>query len=296
MAEAIDLDHDLAGQGLADSEIDSIDTCVTTDEETNMEQAFQDDKIGDHFQSTLNITDLTDEDLYTYLEESDTLINIEWDERLYLTQQKKDRKRKIKEKLLQKHKGKFIVDYRKVWNQHNNSYEHMPTDIIMIQKDENNIDDYKSDLINKMKLLDFSPKISIVNGGESINFESIQHTENKSSMFKIPVKLYTRCKKVMVQGTPDCKSFFIKQLKNIQNQRLPKVNNVQKSTTQQQLDVDHNVLNSKGNYGPKTEANLPVSKKKINEIPAAVFPKAKNAVSYSSPLSFTTPTNISSKS
>ena len=79
----------------------------------------------------------------------------------------------------------------------------MPTDIIMILKDENNIDDYKSDLINKMKLLDFSPKISIVNGGESINFESIQHTENKSSMFKIPVKLYTRCKKVIVQGTPD---------------------------------------------------------------------------------------------
>ena len=171
----------------------------------------------------------------------------------------------------------------------------MPTDIIMILKDVNNIDDYKSDLINKMKLLDFSPKISIVNGGESINFESIQHTENKSSMFKIPVKLYTRCKKVMVQGTPDCQSFFIKQFRNIQNQKLPKVNNVKQSTTQQQLDVDHKVFNSKGNYGPKTEANLPVSEKEINEIPAAVFPMTKNAVSYTSPLSFTTPTNISSK-
>ena len=293
MAEAIDLDHDSADQGLADSEIDLIDTCVTTDEETNMEEAFQDDKIDDHFQSTLNITDIKDEDLYTYLEESDTLINIEWDERLHLTQQNKDRKKKIKEKLLQKHKGKFIVDYKKVWNQHNSSYEHMPTDMIMILKDENNIDEYKSDLINKMKLLDFSPKISIVNGGESINFESIQHTENKSSMFKIPVKLYTRYKKVMVQGTPDCQSFFIKQFKNIQNQKLQKVN--KKSTTQQQLDVDHKVFNSKGNYGPKTEANLPVSEKEINEIPAAVFPMTKNAVSYTSPLSFTTPTNISSK-
>ena len=295
MAEEIDLDHDSADQGLFNSEIDLINTCVTTDEETNMEEAFQDDKIDDHFQSTLNITDIKDEDLYTYLEESDTLINIEWDERLYLTQQNKDRKKKIKEKLLQKHKGKFIVDYKKVWNQHNNTYEHMPTDIIMILKDENNIDDYKSDLINKMKLLDFSPKISIVNGGESINFESIQHTENKSSMFKIPVKLYTRCKKVMVQGTPDCQSFFIKQFRNIQNQKLPKVNNVKQSTTQQQLDVDHKVFNSKGNYGPKTEANLPVSEKEINEIPAAVFPMTKNAVSYTSPLSFTTPTNISSK-
>ena len=97
MAEAIDLDRDLADQGLADSEIDSIDTCVTTDEETNMEQAFQDDKIDDQFQSTLNMTDLKDEDLYTYLEESDTLINIEWDESLYLTQQYKDRKKDKRE-------------------------------------------------------------------------------------------------------------------------------------------------------------------------------------------------------
>ena len=70
MAEEIDLDHDSAVQGLFNSEIDLIDTCVTTDEETNMEEAFQDDKIDDHFQSTLNITDIKDEDLHTYLEES----------------------------------------------------------------------------------------------------------------------------------------------------------------------------------------------------------------------------------
>ena len=77
MAEEIDLDHDSADQGLFNSEIDLINTCVTTDEETNMEEASQDDKIDDHFQSTLNITDIKDEDLYTYLEESDTLTNIE---------------------------------------------------------------------------------------------------------------------------------------------------------------------------------------------------------------------------
>ena len=55
----------------------------------------------------------------------------------------------------------------------------------------------------------------------------------------------------MVQGTPDCQSFCIKQFKYIQNQKLPKVNNVQKSTTQQQLDVDHKTFNSNENYGPK---------------------------------------------
>ena len=57
-----------------------------------MEEVFQDDKIDDHFQSTLNITDLKDEDLYTYLEESDTLINIEWDERLHLRTNTEKRK------------------------------------------------------------------------------------------------------------------------------------------------------------------------------------------------------------
>ena len=54
-----------------------------------------------------------------------------------------------------------------------------------------------------------------------------------------------------------------KSYKNIQNQKLPKVSNVQKSTTQQQLDVDHKAFNSKGNYGPKTEANIPVSEKEL---------------------------------
>ena len=52
--------------------------------------------------------------------------------------------------------------------------------------------------------------------------------------------------KVMIQGTPDCQSFFIKQFENIQNQKLPKVSNVQKSTTRQQ-DIDHKAFNFKGN-------------------------------------------------
>ena len=62
--------------------------------------------------------------------------------------------------------------------------------------------------------LGFNPKISTVSGGESINFESIQHTENKTQAFKIPVKLCTRNRKVMVQGTPDCQAFFIKHFKD----------------------------------------------------------------------------------
>ena len=107
MAEEIDLDHDSADQGLFNSEIDLINTCVTTDEETNMEEAFQDDKIDDHFQSTLNITDIKDEDLYTYLEESDTLINKHWMGRKTISysaeqRQKKEDKREVAPKAQRK--------------------------------------------------------------------------------------------------------------------------------------------------------------------------------------------------
>ena len=81
----------------------------------------------------------------------------------------------------------------------------------MILKDDKNLEDFKSEMINKLKQLGFNPKISTVSGGESINFESIQHTENKTQAFKIPVKLN---RKVMVQGTPDCQAFFIKHFKD----------------------------------------------------------------------------------
>ena len=59
------------------------------------------------------------------------------------------------------------------------------------------------------------------------------------------------------------------------------------------LTIKH--LTLEGNYGLKTEANILVTEKEVDEISAAVFPMTKHTVSYSSPLSFTTPTNISSK-
>ena len=79
--------------------------------------------------------------------------------------QNKARKKKIKEKLLQQNKGKFVVDYKKVWNQHDGSCESIPTDIIMILKNDTNLDKFKNEMIAKLKQLGFTPKISTISGG-----------------------------------------------------------------------------------------------------------------------------------
>ena len=75
------------------------------------------------FNTKFDISKFKDEELYYYIEpriehsmHNDCAINIEWDERLNLQENKK-RKKKIKEKLLMANKGKFIVDYKKIWNQ-----------------------------------------------------------------------------------------------------------------------------------------------------------------------------------
>ena len=110
-------------------------------------------------------------------------------------------------------KGKFIVDYKKIWNQ-DNTYNYIPTDIICNLKDEDILDKVKENIITKLKAAGFNLKISPVNGGESLNFESFQAgSDVESQTFKIPIKLYTRNKKIMVQGTPDCQILFMKYVK-----------------------------------------------------------------------------------
>ena len=105
--------------------------------------------------NTLNTFDIKfdesqfkDEELYCYIEpciehgmHDNCAMNIEWDERLNL-QENKERKKKIKEKLLMANKGKFIVDYKKIWNQ-DNTYNYIPTDILCILKDEDVLDKVK---------------------------------------------------------------------------------------------------------------------------------------------------------
>ena len=104
---------------------------------------------------------------------------------------------------------------------------------MMISKDEDNLEKIKSDIINKLKLLGFSLKVSSISGGESLNFESVQSTsDNKSQSFKIPVKLYLKSKKIMVQGTPDCQNLFMRHFKDIlvhQEMKGPLINILDKS-------------------------------------------------------------------
>ena len=90
----------------------------------------------------MDISNVNYEDLYKHIQikyghEIDTsnLITLEWDERLQFSDNT-ERKKKIKEKLLMKHKGMLIVDSKKIWNHNGDTYSMIPTDLIMILKDE----------------------------------------------------------------------------------------------------------------------------------------------------------------
>ena len=81
--------------------------------------------------------------------------------------------------MLTANKGKFIVQYKKIWS-HGDTNDHVPTDILMILKDEDNLEKFKFDIINKLKSLGFSLKVSLISGGESLSFVSVQSTlDNK---------------------------------------------------------------------------------------------------------------------
>ena len=126
--------------------------------------------------ASLDISNANDEDPYKHIQikyghEIDTsnLITLEWDQRLQFFANT-ETKKKIKEKLLIKHKGMFIVDYRKIWNHNGDTYSMIPTDLIMILKDQVTIEEIKKKLIGKLNELGFNLKISTLNGGESFNF------------------------------------------------------------------------------------------------------------------------------
>ena len=65
---------------------------------------------------------------------------MEWNERLQFSDNT-ERKKKIKEKLLMKHKVMFIVDNKENWNHNGDTYSMIPTDLIMIFKDEVTIEE-----------------------------------------------------------------------------------------------------------------------------------------------------------
>ena len=249
----------------------------------------QEDLLNGHFQTTFDISDVKDEDLYNIMDSNHTIMNIEWDERINMNQNK-DRKKKIKEKLLQQYKGKFVVDYKKVWNQQDGSCESIPTDIIMILKNDTNLDKFKNEMIAKLKQLGFTLKISTISGGESINFESTVQTENKSVAFRIPVKLYIRNKKLMVQGTPDSQTFFIKHFRDLNNKSEPDESRKNTISEEQKPDKVQDSL------AKPTLSLKPLSSSRL-DIPSSTLPSVSQS-SLPSPTSstpFTTPKDKTSK-
>ena len=112
------------------------------------------------------------------MDSNHTIMNIEWDERINMNQNK-DRKKKIKEKLLQQNNGMFVVDYKKVWNQQDGSCEPIPTDIIMILKNDTNLDKLKNEMIAKLKELGLLPRflLSVVGSQQTLNQQFKQKTK-----------------------------------------------------------------------------------------------------------------------
>ena len=140
------------------------------------------DLVESSYSAKFDVSNCKDEELYHYVELDNDMINIQWDERMHF-RENKDRRKKIKDKLLLSHRGKFMVDYQKLWGK-DNSYDLIPTDIVCILKEKDSLEKTKELIITKLKSVGFNLKISIINRGETLNFES----DSKNQSLKIPVK------------------------------------------------------------------------------------------------------------
>ena len=77
-----------------------------------------------------------------------------------------------------------------------------PTDLILVLRNEHDLDVLKKDMISYHRKKSFTVDIRLISGGEAINFD-LKHTptaDGKVVSLKVPVKLYFK-KKIMVQGS-----------------------------------------------------------------------------------------------
>ena len=132
------------------------------------------DVLSTNYSMKFDISNVNDEDLYQYIDCGNNMISIEWDERVNLSENR-DRKKKIKEKLLTANKGKFILDYKKIWSH----------GILMTLKDEDNLEKFKFDIINKLKSLGFSWMFHpLVEGNHSTLSQCSQHQKIKANLLR----------------------------------------------------------------------------------------------------------------
>ena len=92
------------------------------------------------------------------------IINIEYDDRLALADNKELKKR-FKEHVLNNNKGKIVIDFKKQWEADIDEFKMVPSDLILVLRNEDDLDLLKS----------FTVDIRPINGGEAINFD-LKHT------------------------------------------------------------------------------------------------------------------------
>ena len=136
-------------------------------------------------------------------------LQITYDERLSLPDNK-DLKKQLKEKVLHNNKGKLVIDYKSTYFTQSNSYILIPTDMILVLKENQELGKVKTAMISYFKEKDFTVELKPISGGESITFETvISGQDGRFCPLKIPVKMYFKGKKLMIQGFQKSQEIFL---------------------------------------------------------------------------------------
>ena len=136
-------------------------------------------------------------------------IDINYNERLSLPSNK-DLKKRLKEKVLKNNDGKLVTDYKRKYSVDSNTCTFVSAEMIMLLKEDHDLSNFKSVIICYFKEKNFTIDIKPTNGGEQITFESDTNEDGKQSPLKIPIKLYHRNKKIMIQGCEKSQEDFLK--------------------------------------------------------------------------------------
>ena len=86
----------------------------------------------------------------------------------------------------------------------------IPTDMTLVLKENQELGKIKTAMIRYFKEKDFTVELKPISGGESITFESvISGQDGKFFPLKIPVKMYFKGKKLMIQGCQKSQERFL---------------------------------------------------------------------------------------
>ena len=112
----------------------------------------------------------------------------------------KDLKKRLKEKVLLNNKGNLVIDCKSTYSTQSNSYILIPTDMILVLKENQELGKIKTAMVRYFKEKVFTVELKPISGGESVTIETvISGQDGKFSPLKIPVKMYFKGKKLMIQ-------------------------------------------------------------------------------------------------